>query len=425
VNELMTKKLIAVFSSVLIFAGSVAPVFAESSIQITGNGSGSENVTNVSVTQTTQVSQTNSANINNNVQSSANSGGNTTSHNTGGDVTVDTGNAKSQVTVANTANSNVASVDNCNCGSDVNVKVSGNGDHSENAVNTKFENTVQLGQANQASINNDVRSDAKSGDNGASHNTGGSVKIMTGNATSNTNLSTAANQNIAMIGGGNGSNGSVASVIISGNGSGSDNVVNLGLTDWVTLAQANSADVDNDVNAKATTGGNDAKYNTGGSDVFGGDVTIDTGNATTGVTADTAVNFNEASVGCDCLMDVTAKIDGNGASGYHWWDETNNVINASLTNGQVIGQANGGEGIDNDLNGYSKTGYNEAQSNTAESSDPSISTGDATSTTNVENTGNANILGDIADFPFPWTGTNTNVSLTFSLHDLLIALGIH
>lgn len=418
----MTKKIIAIFSSVLLILGASAPVFAES-ISITGNGSDSVNNANVTISQTTQVSQSNSANINNNVNSSSTTGDNSVSHNTGGNASVDTGNAKTQVSVANTANSNVANVDSCNCGTgNADVKVSGNGDGSVNVANTDLSSQVQLTQTNAANIDNHVKADSSSGKNDANHNTGGSVSVSTGNATTAVDLMTNANQNLAQVGSSTPGNGSTVSALITGNGSDSYNKINLGLTDWVVLGQSNAADVNNSVYAKSNTGKNDANYNTGGD--FLGDASIQTGNATTSVVADTAVNFNQANVGCDCLVDVTAKIAGNGAS--DWWHKTLNTINADLTNGQLVGQTNGGEGIDNNLLGDSASGKNDLKSNTGSTTDPSVMTGDSWSATNVQNTGNANIYGATGTpIPFPWNGGNTNVTLTFSLQDLLIALGIH
>ncbi len=421
------KKIIAIFSSVLLLLGSTLPVLAESTITITGNGSDSQNSTNVTVTQTSQVQQSNSANISNTVNSQATSGGNTASHNTGGDVTVDTGNAKTQVSVANTANSNVANVANCNCGNgNTTVSVSGNGDGSVNAAAVALQNTVSLGQVNTANITNDVNhADSNSGNNNAGHNTGGSVNVATGNATTTVVLNTMANQNIGQVGGvmtGVVAANPATTVSITGNGSDSQNVVNLGLTDWVVLGQENAANVNNSVNAKSNTGKNKADNNTGGS-VLGADVTIGTGNATTGVSADTAVNFNQAAVGCDCLMGVTAKIAGNGASD-GWFGTTENLINASLVNGQQVAQANGGEGINNDLNGHSSSGVNSNGLNTGVTMDPIVMTGDSTSTTLVTNQGNTNIFGSVSPLTFPLVGTGTNVTLTFSLQELLSALGL-
>jgi hypothetical protein len=409
------KKIIAIFSSVLILAGSALPVFADTTITTTGNGSDSTNISNVTVTNSSQVQQTNSANITNTVNSTSDSGGNTASHNTGGDVLVATGNAKTQVSIANTANSNVADVANCNCGAgNLDVKVSGNGAGSLNTTNTALQNTISLGQTNSAYITNDVsKADSNSGKNNAGYNTGGSVMVGTGDASTWVNLATHANQNLAQVGGTTGASSNATSVNITGNGSDSQNKVNLGLTDWVVLGQTNQADVLNYVNAKANTGKNTADHNTGGSVL--GDVTIGTGNAYTKVAADTAVNFNEAAVGCDCLMGVTAKIAGNGAS--DWWGTTS-TINANLVNGQQIGQANGGEGIMNDLYGKSSSGVNSNGLNTGSVMDPMIMTGDSTSQTSVMNEGNANIFGN-ANSPF------SNVTLTFSLQDLLLALGLH
>ncbi len=421
----MTKKIIAIFSSVLLLAGSALPVLAQSTVTISGNGSDTNNVANVTVTQTTQVSQTNTADITNTVNASADTGDNDANHNTGGSVSVDTGNANTDVTISNTANTNVADVDNCNCGSgDVEVLVSGNGDDSNNTANTTLQNTVTLGQTNVANVTNNVeKARSDTGDNDANHNTGGSVSVSTGNATTSVDLSTNANANLARVGNPTGLGGnSTASVIISGNGSDSQNTVNLGLTDWIVLGQTNVGAVTNSVSARSDTGDNDANHNTGGS-VLGADVTIDTGNAKTEVSADTAVNFNEASIGCDCLMGVTAKISGNGASGLH--DTTISTINATLVNGQQVGQVNAGRGIFNGLYGRSESGDNDAYLNTGNATDPSIMTGDATSTTDVTNQGNANIFGSVSN-PFPWWhGSSTNVTLTFSLHDLLLALGIN
>ncbi|HWA51867.1 MAG TPA: hypothetical protein VG895_02350 [Patescibacteria group bacterium] len=417
------KKIFAIVSTAALVFASVTPAFADT-ITISGNGSDSNNNANVSVTQTTQVSQSNSATISNNVSSSANSGDNNASHNTGGDASVDTGNAKTNVTVNNAVNSNVANVSNCGCSTgDLDVNVTGNGDKSQNTANTQVKNQTELTQTNSADVNNNVKNvSANSGDNHASDNTGGSVSVSTGNATTNVSVTTNANQNVAQVGNGDGSTGSTDSVIISGNGSDSHNKVNLGLTDWVVLGQTNSASVDNNVYAKSNTGKNTADDNTGGqTDPWGGDVTIDTGNAVTNVSADTAVNFNDANVGCDCLMDVTAKIAGNGASD-KYNHHTDDTINADLTNGQQIGQANSGD-TNNDLNGNSKSGDNKINSNTGATSDPSVSTGDSSNTTDINNQGNANFFGtDVTTLPFPWSGSNTNVTLTFSLQDLLNAL---
>lgn len=414
----MTKKIIAIFSSVLLLAGSALPVFADSTITITGNGTGSTNTTTVASQQATVVDQSNSSTINNDVNSSSNSGGNTSSYNTGGGVSIETGSAKTQTTISNTTNSNVANVDNCNCGTgNTDLKISGNGADTKNTIGAVLQNQTDLKQTNSADVNNDVNATSNTGENNANSNTGGGVVVMTGDATTKVDLMTSANQNLAGLGGGQG-NGSSASVLISGNGSGSKNLVNLGLTDYVKVSQNNSANVDNDVFAKSNSGKNSANYNTGGGLLS--DVTIATGNATTDVSADTAVNFNQAEVNCDCLFGVNAKIADNGAG------ETYNAILADISNAQIVGQKNSGKGILNDLNGSSKTGYNLANQNTGDPGvDPSIMTGDSTSTTEVSNQSGANVYGHDSISPFPWDWSNSNITLSFSLQDLLLALGLH
>src|SRR3989344_8106782 len=69
-------------------------------------------------------------------------------------------------------------------------------------------------------------------------------------------------------------------IIINGNGSNSNNDVNVDYNRDVDVDQNNDADVNNDVNVDANTGKNDANNNTGG------DVMIDTGNAEATVETD-------------------------------------------------------------------------------------------------------------------------------------------
>lgn len=391
------RKLSTAIATGAVLLSSVAPAFA-SDVEISGNGALSVNgVTSTNVTTTT-VTQTNTADINNNVSSGASTGGNTADFNTGGNTTINTGSATSDVEVSTAANLNQASVDSCGtcAGGDTDVTISGNGAMSTNGATVNNTSTVSLNQTNYADIDNNIYSNAKTGNNSAGFNTGGDVTIHTGSATSSVTVDNMANANIASVGGGSGLGGG-SSVIINGNGALSNNGVSLNDSSIVILGQANIADIDNNIHAGAKTGGNDAAFNTGG------DVHIMTGHATTDVEVSNMVNFNAADVDCGCVLDgLDLKIAGNGASSF-------NGITSSDVHVLAVEAVNAAE-LDNNVHDYAKTGYNSAGFNVGGvGSDPSITTGSATSNTDVSNSGNVNLFNQ-GGLDLPW-----DVELHFDL----------
>ncbi len=386
---------------------ALAGITHASTIEISGNGAGSNNGVAVNQVSTTQVSQTNTANVSNNVNSSANTGGNDANFNTGGNVTVNTGAANVSANVSNNLNSNAASVNCCANNGGTNVEVSGNGAFSDNQVGVNQTHTTAVSQGNAANVNNNVNGKANTGYNDAGFNTGGDVTVSTGKASVHSDVSTQANTNWAHVGSdmpmvGTGND---VSLKIVGNGAGSENTIGATLANTTALTQSNEANVNNNVDAKANSGKNDANFNTGG------DVVIHTGNAEITTDVDNAVNFNAADVDCGCAYDLTAKIAGNGAAaGYQSSDA--NTIAANLISAQSLGQGNGSN-LNNNLNDEAKTGKNEASKNTGEANtDPSVVTGNASSHTSVDNTGNTNIIGSLPvlpnlpnfDFDFNWAG---------------------
>src|SRR3989344_4134893 len=81
---------------------------------------------------------------------------------------------------------------------------------------------------------------------------------------------------------------------VSGNGASSNNTVNYSQSNDVDIDQDNDADISNDIDVDADTGNNEANKNTGG------DVSIDTGDASSNVTVNNAVNSNQAEVDACC-----------------------------------------------------------------------------------------------------------------------------
>lgn len=441
------RKIFATLSLSAMMLNAVAlPISATSNgidLSVIGNGVESDNEIIVHSEQDTNVSQSNEFNVNNNINASASTGGNSASSNTGGDGLVDTGNATSNVTVTNAGNSNEAVVDCCNAAQGVSVMVDENGDSSDNKVVLSNDNKIKLDQENKSNVVNNVDNDASSGWNRADRNTGGSMTVKTGNASATTTVSTGGNVNSAMVGGGEGGSYGV-SAIIRGNGVHSDNDIWLNLEHDVEVEQYNSARVRNDIDTDAVTGKNSASRNTGG------DVLVDTGDATVDVMVDNAVNFNFADVDCGCLFDVTAKIAENG-------DSSDNNIKAILEDDLEVAQDNkceqrgyqfmpvlfgktlsrflpdgygrGGDCLTNDIYADAYSGWNKADRNTgAGDSDPSVYTGNADTTVDVINAGNSNVFGEAAGWEFPedeGQNSNVNVNISFDLLSLLGMLGLN
>ena len=405
-NKYFIKLGTAVTSAAMLVSSFVVPALAVD-VEISGNGANSDNNATVVTDSNTTVNQTNYANITNDVNVDANTGHNDANNNTGGDVSIDTGDANANVDIANTANANIAQVDAC-CPKDINVTISDNGADSDNDANVVANTTVNLDQDNTAKIKNKVDVDLDTGHNDANNNTGGNVTITTGDAAANGGvvITNTVNKNVASVGSGQNGGGSL-SVWISGNGANSNNTANVIVNSTTNVSQTNYANIKNDVDVDLNTGHNDANNNTGG------DVSIDTGDATAQVDISNLANFNWADVdACGCIFDASIKIKGNGAHSDNdafvallsrVWVDQDNTYDCS--------RRRGGQGVDlfgehgrrhhkdcNEVDVDLDTGHNDANNNTQDG-EPEILTGDASADVIVDTTANKNIFGD-ADFDF-------------------------
>lgn len=256
------------------------------------------------------------------------------------------------------------------------LEVSGNGSQSESHVNVNKSSNTTVVQNNDAKVNNTVKSSASTGGNQANDNTGGDVTVATGNAKSKVDLSTHVNLNKAHVNECD-CEGDVE-VKVAGNGFESDNKVNLQSHNDTSLFQNNKADIKNDVDAKSSTGKNDAKRNTGG------DVAVITGHAETDVNIQNKANANIASVGSngngDHVGTTSAKILGNGAN-------SDNKINLDKHRSVTLVQNNDAY-IDNYVYAKALTGKNNANDNTGGS--VLVDTGNATTKKNIDNKANFN-----------------------------------
>ena len=95
-NKFITKIGVAASSAALVLGSLLAPALAVD-IEVSGNGSDSNNTVNFASNNTTNVTQNNTADISNDIDVDADTGKNDANDNTGGDVTIDTGDADSDV----------------------------------------------------------------------------------------------------------------------------------------------------------------------------------------------------------------------------------------------------------------------------------------------------------------------------------------
>src|SRR3990170_2954838 len=195
---------------------------------------------------------------------------------------------------------------------DVTLEITGNGSDSYNKADVDIDQTTVVDQSNTANISNTVNASADTGKNDANRNTGGSVSIDTGDASTTVGVTNEVNSNVAEV---QCCEGDV-DVLISENGDNSTNKayvdVNQDQGSGTFVLQSNTAKIDNDIDADSNTGKNDANRNTGG------DVSITTGEAEVLVGVSNEANANWARVsGNDSGATLSARILGNGADSYN------------------------------------------------------------------------------------------------------------
>lgn len=274
---------------------------SNTTVNVSGNGSESENTVNLNNGGSTQLVQDNNADVNNNVNTTQNTGSNDADRNTGGDTTVMTGNAKSDVTVNTTANANIASVGgNGGNGGSTNIIIAGNGSDSENSVKLSNDPSTYITQANDAEVNNNVKTNQTTGNNDANDNEGGDVTIDTGNSNSTVGIDNMVNFNAADVD--NCGCFSDLTAKIAGNGTDSENEIGAVLGGDLMVYQGgrdggNDAELKNIVDPKSNTGYNDSNRNSGPVGID--PVSNFTGNSSSDVSVNNTANSNVFTTGAD------------------------------------------------------------------------------------------------------------------------------
>lgn len=265
------------------------------SATISGNGANSDNKIELGdahrrIEQTSGISvyQTNAAEVANAVDSNATTGKNDANQNTGGTVGVVTGDASNTVHVATVANENVAQVGGQGQGGDLSANILGNGAESDNKVELRLNNDVNLVQNNLAEVVNEVKADSKTGHNDTNQNTGGDSLVATGNASADVTVDNMVNFNWASV-----DCGCLQDLTakIGGNGADTYNKIEYKPKTDLSVFQGvdSSALLSNDVGSNAKTGKNDLNQNNGG---IGSDPALLTGDSNSSASVENTGNTN-------------------------------------------------------------------------------------------------------------------------------------
>ena len=263
----------------------------DTEVEISGNGAESDNDAVLIQANTTNVYQDNWAWVKNKVDADADTGDNDANYNTGGDVVVSTGNAKTYVDVATTANSNLALVGgNGAQAGGVSALITGNGYNADSDLTLTHVKTINIAQDNWAWVDNHVDAEAETGDNDANYNTGGDAAILTGNALTDIDIDNHVNFNAADV-----DCGCLFDLDakIGANGADTDNDILAAFIDSLYVDQGflygNIASLSNHVDTDSDTGENDVEKNTG---LPEGDPFVLTGDSASYVDVENSGNVN-------------------------------------------------------------------------------------------------------------------------------------
>ena len=233
--------------------------------------------------------------------------------------------------------------------------ISGNGDGSSNEVQTSVQENSTVEQTNEGSVENNVDQVANTGGNTADGNVGGEVSIETGDIQAITQVTNDLNTSVVDVGE---CCQEETTVLIEGNGTDSQNTVELALSNQTLVSVNQEANVTNFINGWANTGRNEANDN-------GGNVRIDTGNISAGVKVTNSANHAEIKVEEAGSGNVSLAVKGNG-------DDSRNTIRLSLQNQTIVYKHDVAD-IDNFIVWEANTGDNQANGNLG---DVAIVTGD-------------------------------------------------
>ena len=341
----------------------ISPISSGVEAKNNSTGPSSNNINGYNVNNSTEIQNTNSGQILNNLEVSAISGENETQYNTGNGYII-AGDVKAVNNIVNFANANItagnwligiinvfgkwtgnlifsnstSSSENTNSNNNNSDSSSTNGNTGYDSTNNSESNsnsTTTVNNNNETNLNNNTESNAETGSNSASYNTGTGI-VSTGGSDAQTSINNDVNGNIISVGTGGGATSTCAN---NTTGANSTNTCSSNESNETNINTNNNSNVTNNGSANANTGGNNSNYNTG-------DGVVDTGWANTFVDLYNQNNSNQITVG-QVLNDVsqnnstTTNSDSNNNNSTSTNSENNSQNN---NNGNSNGNGGGGSG---------------------------------------------------------------------------------
>lgn len=181
--NIMLKKFATGLVTGSLILNAVIPALADTTVDVTGNGSGAVNTVTVREKCKQIVKQKNSTSAYITLNLVGNSGDNNANDNTNGNVTILTGDVKNTANVTVTGGDNTAEVPPCCCGEEANgtaVTVADNGTGTTNTVSVTKKKKTKVKQRTRTSATVNGTLNGKSGGNDSNDNTTGEVKVDSG-----------------------------------------------------------------------------------------------------------------------------------------------------------------------------------------------------------------------------------------------------
>lgn len=252
--------------------------------------------------------------------------------------------------------------------------LTGNGDGSVNsAIVSRLQNTT-VSQTNRMNVVNSINTMTSTGNNTVSGNEGGSVLVVTGDASSKASVANAGNLTRAEILSAAGVHDN--QVEIEQNGADSVNDAMIEVESETVLSQDNDADLNNILNITQSTGDNSALGNSAGENGAGSVIVI-SGNTFADVSLKNGVNAAGARIGrSSAATNASSRILGNG-------DMSMNSVGSSNQRITDVRQSNIASVL-NMVDLQQTSGNNMAVGNMGENS-LRIDTGAASSRVGIEN----------------------------------------
>lgn len=245
----------------------------------------------------------------------------------------------------------------------VELAISGNGSGSDSEVALEVTQETVVEQTNEAEVANDIQVEANTGDNQTSGNTGEGSSIQTGDINTHTEVENNLNTSTVEVGC---CEPQQSNLTIAGNGTDSQNSVDLSLSQQTVVIVDQKAKLLNQIGISANTGDNTANDNLD-------QVEIKTGNISG--SADIQNSINNTDIGANSSsfnINILVKDNGSGSV---------NNINLKLHKNVLIERNNVADLL-NEIIFSGNTGGNQADGN---SGNVSIKTGDISFNIGIKN----------------------------------------